>query len=199
MALRLAGEEFSVVQGLDEQGFVKEVRAEGPGNWNLGWYASALWLTTRSNNRIVFGINGVEKASIETDGAVKGIKLRTANFVLKEYVDGLSLLNATETGNKDLLCNIVLGNLSSASSEGKIYTNPADNSRILLQAKDTGVGLVEVARLQGAADPYFQASMVRYYPGSAPGSPVEGWVYYDSTAKKLKVYTGTAWETISSS
>lgn len=35
-------------------------------------------------------------------------------------------------------------------------------------------------------------------PSSAPASPIEGDVYYDSTAKKLKVYNGTDWEEISS-
>ncbi|MDY0062379.1 MAG: hypothetical protein RBU45_21380 [Myxococcota bacterium] len=37
------------------------------------------------------------------------------------------------------------------------------------------------------------------YPRSAPGSPAEGTVYYDSSAKKLKLFNGTSWETISSS
>jgi len=40
---------------------------------------------------------------------------------------------------------------------------------------------------------------VKHTPTSAPSSPVEGMVYYDSSAKKLKVYTGSVWETISSS
>ncbi len=35
-------------------------------------------------------------------------------------------------------------------------------------------------------------------PIAAPASPAAGWVYYDSTANKLKVYTGAAWETVSS-
>jgi len=34
---------------------------------------------------------------------------------------------------------------------------------------------------------------------SGPSSPVEGEVYYDSTLSKLQVYTGSDWETISSS
>jgi hypothetical protein len=33
---------------------------------------------------------------------------------------------------------------------------------------------------------------------TAPTSPSEGWVYFDSLAKKLKVYNGTAWETVTS-
>ena len=40
---------------------------------------------------------------------------------------------------------------------------------------------------------------VGFDPGSAHSAPVEGMVYYDGTANKLKVYTGSAWETITSS
>jgi|GEM_PF-5083365 len=40
---------------------------------------------------------------------------------------------------------------------------------------------------------------ITFTPTSAPGSPSEGDVYYDSVAKKLKVYNGTSWETITSS
>jgi len=59
--------------------------------------------------------------------------------------------------------------------------------------------LAEVARLQGAADPYFQVTLPMVLkPSSAPGTPVEGHFYYDSVAKKLKFYNGTAWETVTS-
>ena len=37
-----------------------------------------------------------------------------------------------------------------------------------------------------------------FVPRSAPSSPAEGEVYYDSVANKLKVYTGAAWETMTS-
>lgn len=30
-------------------------------------------------------------------------------------------------------------------------------------------------------------------PGTAPGTPVEGMIYYDDTANKLKCWDGTAW------
>jgi hypothetical protein len=42
-------------------------------------------------------------------------------------------------------------------------------------------------------------SCLIYTPTSAPSSPVEGMVYYDSSAHKLKVYTNSGWQTISSS
>jgi len=38
-----------------------------------------------------------------------------------------------------------------------------------------------------------------YTPTSAPSSPPIGTVYYDSSAQKLKVYTSSGWQTISSS
>lgn len=35
-------------------------------------------------------------------------------------------------------------------------------------------------------------------PASEPSNPQEGQLYYDSTAKKLRFYNGTAFETITS-
>jgi hypothetical protein len=40
---------------------------------------------------------------------------------------------------------------------------------------------------------------IKYAPMSAPSNPTAGTVYYDSSENKLKVYNGSAWETISSS
>jgi len=55
-----------------------------------------------------------------------------------------------------------------------------DAATLILQARDSGIGLVEIARLVGAADPYFQASLaIRLLPqAAAPGTPVEGMVWY---------------------
>ena len=39
---------------------------------------------------------------------------------------------------------------------------------------------------------------VTFAPRSAPTSPTEGAMYYDSAAHKLNIYTGSAWETVTS-
>lgn len=43
-----------------------------------------------------------------------------------------------------------------------------------------------------------RSKTVGLIPSAAPSSPLEGMVYYDTTANKLKVYNGTTWETITS-
>jgi hypothetical protein len=57
------------------------------------------------------------------------------------------------------------------------------------RSRDTGVGPVEIARMQGAADPYFQATLpMRLLPvatASLPATPVEGMIGYDATLKRL--------------
>lgn len=45
----------------------------------------------------------------------------------------------------------------------------------------------------------FKSDPMVLNPSAEPGAPEEGQFYYDSTAKKLKVYNGTAWEEVTSS
>jgi len=39
-------------------------------------------------------------------------------------------------------------------------------------------------------------TFMKLIPGTAPSSPDEGTVYYDSTSHTLKFYNGTVWKTI---
>ena len=53
---------------------------------------------------------------------------------------------------------------------------------------DVGTLNTEVADLQAP-------TIVKFAPlASAPASPSEGWVYYDSTTHKLYTYDGTTWQ-----
>lgn len=62
-----------------------------------------------------------------------------------------------------------------------------DDSFILINARDNGVAPIEVARLQGAADPYFQATLpMRLLPAAAPVTILEGHFWYDATDDVLK-------------
>lgn len=68
--------------------------------------------------------------------------------------------------------------------EGAVFPAVGTGPTILARAYSTGYIL------------YFPLVL---NPMATPAAPAEGEVYYDSTAHKLKVYTGAAWETISSS
>lgn len=64
---------------------------------------------------------------------------------------------------------------------------------VILKARDSGVGLVEIARLVGAADPYFQMTLPMVLaPAGIPGALVEGHLAYVAADKKLAFYDGTA-------
>jgi hypothetical protein len=39
-------------------------------------------------------------------------------------------------------------------------------------------------------------TFIKLTPGTAPSSPEEGTVYYDSASHTLKFYNGTAWKTV---
>jgi len=72
-------------------------------------------------------------------------------------------------------------------SPGYFNTRNVDGTYVALRARESGVGLAEVARLQGAVDPYFQLTRpVRLYPSTEPGTPVEGHFLYDSAKDVLK-------------
>lgn len=125
--------------------------------------------------------------------------------------DYLMVRDSGDSVYKNVICSQCYAESSLFLENGAItlfsdtsYLTPrdADGTVFLIKARDTGVGLVEVARVVGAADPYFQATLpLRLLPivtASLPGTPVEGMIAYDNTLNKLVVYNGSAWETVSS-
>ncbi|MBU1173065.1 MAG: hypothetical protein KKD44_26175 [Proteobacteria bacterium] len=67
----------------------------------------------------------------------------------------------------------------------EVNARNADNNYVMFKARDNGVDRVEVARLQGAAAPYLQATLgIRLSPVTSMAA-VEGMLRYDNTQKKL--------------
>jgi hypothetical protein len=165
MALRLAGEEYSVVQGLDGQGYLREIVAadDSPG----------LQVDQQGSGRLAsFRLGGVEKAYVANDGLVGGTRLRVGELLLKEVAASeLHIRDGNDTTLKHLVCSALYPSTIDFwyNSGARIDARDEDGSSITLRARDTGVGLVEVAKAVGAAEPHFHLTHPKV--GSVAGLP----------------------------
>ena len=132
-------------------------------------------------------------------------KLQWTNFQLYDNdINAIICRNAADSEYAGFSCGLLRfsGGLLALADAVYISAIGTDDNYLTFKAKDNTVGSVEVARLQGAADPYFQMTLaMRLNPiptASLPATPVEGMLVYDDTTNKLKVYNGTAWETVTS-
>lgn len=97
-----------------------------------------------------------------------------------------------------------LGNLFiEASGDGSfafVQTNSAGGSGQLLRFEYQNGGDMVFYDFSGAEIFRIgQGGGITFKPRAAPSSPVEGMLYYDSTAHKLKIRTAAGWETVTSS
>ena len=144
MALRLAGEEFSVVRGLDALGWPREVEANDA---NPGL-------------KITQGGSGPALQVVSGDIALGDNKLKTTSLLIKEvYGEYIGIRNAADNACSNIYLRSLYFNNSirSEAMAGIIAAYDSNSAALSFQARDTGVGLVEVASMQGAADPEFKA------------------------------------------
>lgn len=139
------------------------------------------------------------------DIALGANKLKTTtHYLYEEDINQLSIKRISDNARMGLILGALqfLEQIKAGGDAMPINVSDVDARYIKFQARDSGVGLVEVARIQGAADPYFQMTLpFRILPvatAALPGTPVEGMLAYDVTAHKLKVRVAAAWETITS-
>ena len=74
-----------------------------------------------------------------------------------------------------------------------------DGNKLILQDKDGGAVLTTAdsgATVTNATLTAPIIDQVKLTPGSTPGSPAEGHMYYNSVTKVISVYNGSAWEQI---
>ena len=122
------------------------------------------------------------------DLTLGGNKLKGTNYALKTIAGGISVRNVGDTSPAVITAAGLYFNswVEANATNAYIGARPLDTGNLLLKARDTGVGFAEIARLQGAADPYFQLTLPPVItPAAKPGTPVEGHFGYDSVSDTL--------------
>jgi len=129
--------------------------------------------------------------------------IRTTDLQIRQAdVDTLAVANVAYT----LFKNWAVFALRFASAlladalDVSLQAQNVDNALIRLYARDNGAGLIEIARIQGAADPYFQATLpMRLLPIATavlPPAAPEGSLTYDNTLKRLTMHNATEWRSV---
>jgi hypothetical protein len=121
------------------------------------------------------------------DGVTEIVAAHLNNLEAKVGVDG----SAVSTSLDYLIKNAA--SIEPGHKHSKLWTSDGGSVAVTVNASgNVGIGTTNPSQkleVNGA---------IKCTPTSAPASPTAGTVYYDSTANKLKVYTGTVWETITS-
>ncbi len=110
-----------------------------------------------------------------------------STIILRAAVEGesgLTFATPTFTGTVTLPAVTLSGDLAANVNFLRLSANNIDNHEMRFQARDTGVGLVDIAFIQGAADPYFGFGANREFkfylsgvfemPASVKLNPVSG-------------------------
>ncbi len=118
-------------------------------------------------------------------------KLRTTSHLMKEvdaYYMALRNIADNDYSNLQLKYLSIFDSIWGQVSGAFLTTKNEDVSNFAFKARDTGVAVIEVARLQGAADPYFQATLpMRLSPTAAALPAVEGMIGYNSGDDTLRL------------
>lgn len=83
-----------------------------------------------------------------------------------------------------------------ANSKIRCYTSPADNKNYFEITSDSTIQILGYKLLFESATIIELNAVLKLAPTSEPTIPIEGMIYYDVTAHKLKMYNGTEWKTI---
>ncbi|MBI2304691.1 MAG: hypothetical protein HYU86_08110 [Chloroflexi bacterium] len=191
MPLRLVGEEYSVVQGLDELGWLKEITRSATEDPALKIAQNG----AGSALELFFG--AVKKLQFNDDAANAGGWLRIYNG------NGTQELALYHNGSNAVLSatGAPLTLIPEANYDAVLQVSGTGQIDLRAPIKNSGVG----GEIDGRVD--FQDDVVvgagkLFRAGTAaaaPASPSAGDIYFDTAAGKLKVYNGTTWETVTSS
>lgn len=132
-----------------------------------------------------------------------GNALKTSNLLLRQKdANSFEIRDSGDTDYKHIYLRSLIFSLAivPCTTGQSLQAANLDNGTLLFLARDNGVGLVEIARLVGAADPYFQISKsLRFEPqASAPGTLVEGMLWYDAGNDNIQLRKAASTATLAS-
>jgi hypothetical protein len=151
----------------------------GAGAWTGAYFGGVVGDTASAGSHLVFGIRTGGNSWAETMRIDKVGNLLLGGTVGRATTLGTAVLNIFDG-------IAPVGTLSNGIS---IYSSGGNPYIMDAAGNSQPIGVSGTPRFAGTI----------YTPYSAPNSPTAGQVYYDSATNKLKVYNGTAWETITSS
>jgi hypothetical protein len=133
-------------------------------------------------------------AKLDVAGTVNATRINasgyyTQSLLLKEDdVNTFAIRNARDTVYLSLRAASLLydGSLTPTSSSTSIITQNADNAVVTFKARDNGVGLVEIGRMQGGGEPFFQITRLNV---TANASFAQDTLFVDNTSSRVGIGT----------
>ena len=130
-------------------------------------------------------------------------KFKTPDFSIKGNGGATAAIrDAADTDYIPLYASKLIASDSfvSGSTGGKLVCKDTDNTRLYLQARINGGALTTVAQLASAAEPYFEIiRSLRFAPqAGAPGTLVEGMLWYLAANDEIQYRTASSTKTLSS-
>ena len=151
----------------------------------------------------IYRIN-ISDNTINTTGN-DGIRLQNAtqsvvsgNIVYGTAQEGIYVANGSATDDPALTVVNNIVNMLAVSDDGILFNPRANNPGCVISGNQVIGGSPAFTVSNNPGRKIISTYTNQYVPSAEPSAPVEGMVYYDSTADKLKVYTGAAWEAITS-
>lgn len=144
-----------------------------------------------------FVADGTIIAGLATGGGTPSFKPGTNNFL--DLGSANEAFKITYTKNAFIRYGELRFYDADYSNYVSLYPAATLASNLILQLPTTQGTAGTMLQTDGAGVLSFSGQASQFYKASSdPGSPAAGQVYYNTTSNKLKVYTGSAWETITS-
>jgi len=161
---------------------------------------SAIWFTSnaniRSNGHVNIHLDNNDNQSDRLFRVYAGSGTSDLLLSIPQFATEVAILNRGLGVNGDVIVDKFQCLSLDMEAGSSIRLNSGEATTASLQY-DSITSTIKISVDDGML--LVGESYLLFSPRSAPIPAYEGMVYYDSSAKKLKLYNGTSWQTISSS